>query len=392
MASKRATLKLSAMALNAGSHNAAGTKTGPTSGPPPSASAETKAAIAQANNADPLGQHSGGQDGGDENAEKKVKSEKELERERRKADKNKKFEEKKAKASANTAQSAPRAKEKKVKPESTTTVLPEYVEKTPVGHKKILGSLDDEHHKAYSPIAVESGWYEWWEKEGFFKPQARKASKTDHAPYFSIPIPPPNVTGALHMGHAIATTLQDIMIRHSRQRGIPSLYIPGCDHAGIATQTVVENMLWRRERKTRHQFERPAFVALVQSWKDEYHKKICNSLRKLGASVDWSRERFTMDPDYQEAVIEAFVRLHDEGLIYRANRLVNWCPKLNTALSNLEVVNKELEGKTMLDVPGFDKQVQFGVLTHFKYPIENSSETIEVATTRTETMLGDTGE
>ena len=380
------------MALNAGSHNAAGIQTGPTSGPPPSASSETKAAISQAANADPLGQHTGGNDGGDKGAEKKVKSEKELEREKRKAEKNKKFEEKKAaKAAATSAQPAPKAKEKKAKPETTTVVLPKYVEKTPPGEKKILGSFDDEYHKVYNPDIVESAWYEWWEKEGFFKPQAPRPSANDRKPYFSIPIPPPNVTGALHMGHALATTLQDVMIRHNRMLGIPTLYVPGCDHAGIATQNVVENMLWRRERKTRHQFERPAFVALVQNWKDEYHKKICNSLRKMGASVDWSRERFTMDPDYQEAVLETFVRLHEEGLIYRANRLVNWCPKLNTALSNLEVVNKELEGRTMLDVPSYDKKVEFGVLTHFKYPIEGSSETIEVATTRPETMLGDTG-
>lgn len=173
--------------------------------------------------------------------------------------------------------------------------------------------------------------------------------------------------------------------------GKTTLWLPGCDHAGIATQNVVENMLWRRQKKTRHDLGREKFTELVWDWKEEYHVKINDATRRMGASVDWSREAFTMDKNLSAAVTETFVKLHEEGYIYRANRLVNWCTKLNTALSTLEVANKELEGRTLLDVPGYERKVEFGVLTYFKYPVEGSEDTIEVATTRPETMLGDTG-
>lgn len=209
--------------------------------------------------------------------------------------------------------------------------------------------------------------------------------------YFAIPIPPPNVTGALHMGHAMTIALQDTLTRWNRMLGKTTLWLPGCDHAGIATQNVVENMLWRRQKKTRHDLGRKEFVKLTWDWKEEYHTKITNAFRRMGSSVDWSREAFTMDENLSRAVTETFVRLHEEGLIYRANRLVNWCTKLNTAISNLEVDNKELEGRTLLDVPGYERKVEFGVITYFQYPIDGSDETIEVATTRPETMLGDSG-
>lgn len=250
--------------------------------------------------------------------------------------------------------------------------------------------LDDQFHKAYVPEVVESAWYAWWEKQGFLKPQmpvGESASKS----VFSIPFPPPNVTGALHMGHALTVALQDTMVRWNRMHGKSTLWTPGCDHAGIATQNVIENMLWRREGKTRHDVGRENFINLAQNWKHDYHAKINNALRRMGASVDWSREAFTMDENFTVAVKETFVRLHEEGLIYRSNRLVNWCTKLKTAISNLEVVNKELEGRSLLDVPGYDRKVEFGVLTHFMYPVEGSEETIEIATTRPETMLGDSG-
>ena len=385
------------MAVNASSHNPTGERTGPTGGAPPSISSDSKDAILNAASNDPLGQHAGGHDAGqavEKEGETRAKSEKELERERKKAEKLKKLADKQAKNAA-APPPATTGKKGKAKPDAgNAAALEPYVEETPLGSKKMLKSLDDEYHKAYNPEVVESAWYAWWEKEGYFKPEiapkTQSGSKGEEKPPFYISIPPPNVTGALHMGHALATTLQDIMIRHNRMLGRPTLFAPGCDHAGIATQTVVENMLWRKEKKTRHDFSRKDFIALVQEWKDDYHQRICNTLRKMGASVDWDRERFTMDDAYQNAVRETFVKLHEEGLIYRANRLVNWCPKLNTALSNIEVDNKELEGTTLLNVPGYDKKVEFGVLTHFKYPIEDSSETIEVATTRVETMLGDT--
>ncbi|KAI5861848.1 tRNA synthetases class I-domain-containing protein [Durotheca rogersii] len=354
-----------------------------------------KEAVAQLDGA---GVHAPGQDAGvasaGADAAPKVKTEKELERERKKAEKAAKFEQKKAKAAAVQADTAAssKGKEKKAKaPKVEEEPLAPYVEDTPLGEKKRLKSFDDPQLKAYNPVAVESAWYEWWEKSGFFKPQFTQDGKVKDEGSFVIVIPPPNVTGALHMGHALGNSLQDVMIRWNRMHGKTTLWLPGCDHAGISTQSVVENMLWRRQGKTRHDLGRKKFTDTVWEWKDDYHKRINNAQRKMGGSTDWSREAFTMDKNLSAAVTETFVKLHEEGVIYRANRLVNWCTKLNTALSNLEVINKELPGRTLLDVPGYDKKVEFGIIVHFKYPIEGTEETIEVATTRPETMLGDTG-
>ena len=227
--------------------------------------------------------------------------------------------------------------------------------------------------------------------EGFFQPEFTEDGKVKPEGSFVIVEPPPNVTGSLHMGHALGNALQDVMIRWNRMQGKTTLWLPGCDHAGISTQNVVENLLWRREKKTRHDLGRTEFVKTVWDWKNEYHEKINKVQKRMGGSFDWTREAFTMNETFTAAITETFVTLHDEGIIYRANRLVNWCTKLNTSLSNLEVDNKELTGRTLLDVPGYDKKVEFGVIVHFKYPIEGSDETIEVATTRIETMLGDTG-
>ena len=227
--------------------------------------------------------------------------------------------------------------------------------------------------------------------EGFFKPEFDRNGNVKEAGSFVIVIPPPNVTGKLHVGHAIANSLQDLLIRQHRMRGFTTLFIPGCDHASIATQSVVEKMLARRENKTRHDLGRKEFNRRVLAWKEEYHANIIRVLKRMGGSYDWTREAFTMDENLTAAVTETFVRLHDEGYIYRANRLVNWCTQLNTAISNLEVDNKDITGKTLIDVPGYDKKIQFGVLTYFKYLINGSNESITVATTRPETMLGDTG-
>ena len=193
------------------------------------------------------------------------------------------------------------------------------------------------------------------------------------------------------MGHALASALQDTMIRRARMMGKTTAYIPGCDHAGISTQSVVEKTLWRKEKKTRHDIGRDALVDTIWAWKGTYHKNITNQLKRMGLSVDWSREAFTMDENLSMAVRETFIQLHDEGIIYRANRLVNWCTVLTTSLSNLEVDNIDLPGRQLLSVPGYDKKIEFGVLTHFCYVIEGSDKRIEVATTRPETMLGDTG-
>ncbi|KAK3695526.1 mitochondrial valyl-tRNA synthetase [Podospora appendiculata] len=266
--------------------------------------------------------------------------------------------------------------------------LPPFENTTPEGEKKALHPFSDPNFSAYNPKAVEAAWYSWWEKSGFFKPETSGSAEVGT---FVIPLPPPNVTGALHCGHALANSLQDTLIRWHRMRGFATVWVPGCDHAGISTQSVVEKMLWKQEKKTRLDLGRETFTDLVWKWKGDYHARINNAQRALGGSMDWSREAFTMDENLTRATMETFCRLHDEGLVYRSNRLVNWCVQLNTALSGLEVENKEITGRTLLDVPGYDKKVEFGVLTYFKYPIEGSEETIEVATTRPETMLGDTG-
>ncbi|KAF2224229.1 tRNA synthetases class I-domain-containing protein [Elsinoe ampelina] len=380
------------MAVNGASHNIPGEKTGPVTGQPPSVSSETKDAILSAAASDPKGHTQPGKDAvvGDPSAPVKQKTEKELAKERAKAEKQAKFEEKQAAKKAKAAATAQNSKRKEAK-KTEEEVLPKYVEQTPKGEKKILAPLDDAYHKAYIPSVVESAWYDWWEKEGFHEPEFKKDGEVKDKGYFVIPEPPPNVTGALHCGHALATSLQDTMIRWNRMRGLTTLFLPGCDHAGISTQSVVENMLWRRQQKTRHDLGRERFVETVQDWKEEYHQKINKVLKRMGGSFDWTREAFTMDENLSAAVTETFVRMHEEGYIYRSNRLVNWCSKLSTALSNLEVDNKELTGRTMLDVPGYDRKIEFGVLTHFKYPVDGSDETIEVATTRPETMLGDTG-
>lgn len=374
------------MALNHASHNPTGERTGPATGAPPAPSAESKAAILEAANGDIKGQSVPGKDGGDADAPKKEKTEKELAKEKQKAEKAAKLAAKQAKQADLAAKSKP--KEKKKEQEK----LPPYVEETKKGDKKILKSLDDDYHKAYIPSVVESAWYDWWEKSGFHKPQFKENGEVKDAGYFVIPIPPPNVTGALHIGHALATSLQDALIRWNRMKGLTALYVPGCDHAGISTQSVVENMLYnRRNGTTRHDLGREKFVETVWEWKEEYHQKINKVMRRLGGSMDWDREAFTMDENLSAAVRKTFIQLHEEGLIYRANRLVNWCCKMNTALSNLEVDQKELEGSTKIDVPGYDKKIEFGSIWNFKYPIDGTDEFIEVATTRPETMLGDSG-
>ncbi|KAJ3144539.1 hypothetical protein HK101_002653 [Irineochytrium annulatum] len=263
------------------------------------------------------------------------------------------------------------------------------VDKTIPGNKK---DLTTPFAAKYSPSAVESSWYAWWEKEGFFKPELTPEGKPLPAGTFTLSIPPPNVTGSLHVGHALTNSIQDTLTRWNRMLGKTTLFVPGCDHAGIATQVVVEKKIMREQKKTRHDLGREEFVKNVWAWKNQYGDSIYGQIRRLGTSVDWSRVAFTMDPGPSKAVTEAFVRLHDEGIIFRANRLVNWCTKLKTAISNLEVENMELEGRTMLSVPDHDpaKKYEFGVIISFAYKIENSKDEIVVATTRIETMLGDT--
>jgi valyl-tRNA synthetase len=219
--------------------------------------------------------------------------------------------------------------------------------------------------KAYQPHAIEQRWYDSWENNGYFTP-------TGEGNAYCIMIPPPNVTGSLHMGHAFQDTIMDALTRYHRMRGDNTLWQAGTDHAGIATQMVVERRL-AAQGKTRHDLGRDEFIKQVWEWKAESGGTITRQLRRMGASLDWSRERFTMDDGLSEAVREVFVRLHEEGLIYRGKRLVNWDPVLHTAVSDLEVISQEEKGH----------------LWHMRYPLVDGSGHVIVATTRPETMLGD---
>jgi len=221
--------------------------------------------------------------------------------------------------------------------------------------------------KTFEPRAIEAKWYPYWEGHGLFKPSLRPGVES-----FCIQLPPPNVTGTLHMGHAFQQTLMDVLIRYHRMCGDNTLWQVGTDHAGIATQIVVENQL-KAEGKSRQELGREKFIERVWAWKQASGSTITNQMRRLGASCDWSRERFTMDEGLSNAVIETFVRLYEDGLIYRGKRLVNWDPKLGTAVSDLEVENEEATGK----------------LWEIRYPLADGSGQLTVATTRPETMLGD---
>jgi len=220
--------------------------------------------------------------------------------------------------------------------------------------------------KTYNPDELEQRWYQTWESNGEFKPSG------EGTPY-AIMLPPPNVTGSLHMGHGFNNTIMDTLTRYHRMKGDNTLWQPGTDHAGIATQMVVERQL-NAEGKTRHDLGRDKFIDRIWDWKEESGNNITRQLRRLGSSLDWSRDRFTMDEDLSKAVKHVFVQLHKEGLIYRGKRLVNWDPVLHTALSDLEVLSEE----------------ESGHLWHFRYPLTDGSGHLVVATTRPETMLGDT--
>jgi valyl-tRNA synthetase len=228
--------------------------------------------------------------------------------------------------------------------------------------------------KGYEPGKVEQRIYHFWESNGYFRPRPDPAKKP-----FTISLPPPNVTGALHMGHTLTVTLEDIMIRYHRMRGDPTLWVPGEDHAGIATQNVVERHI-AEQGTNRHKLGREKFIEQVWEWVGTYKKRIQTQMRRFGASVEWSRERFTLDEGMSRAVREVFVRLYEEGLVYRGERIINWCPRCMSAISDLEVISRDTPGK----------------LTYISYPLEpmegDPPQGLElvVATTRPETMLGDT--
>ncbi|XP_020088963.1 valine--tRNA ligase, mitochondrial 1-like [Ananas comosus] len=317
---------------------------------------------------------------------------KELERKMKKDQKAKEKAEKKLKAQqkeaarlqAQVTSDGSKKSEKKQKKKDADDENPEdFVDPlTPPGEKKLLSH---QMAKQYSPSAVEKSWYAWWEASGYFV-----ADNSSSKPPFVIVLPPPNVTGALHIGHGLTAAIQDTIIRWRRMSGYNTLWVPGMDHASIATQVVVEKKLMRERKLTRHDIGRENFLSEVWKWKNQYGGTILTQERRLGASLDWSRECFTMDQKRSNAVTEAFVRLYKEGLIYRDNRLVNWDCTLRTAISDIEVDYKEIKEETLLKVPGYDRPVLFGVLTSFAYPLEGGLGEIIVATTRIETMLGDT--
>ena len=222
--------------------------------------------------------------------------------------------------------------------------------------------------KVYEPARFEPRWAAWWIESGIYHADAAKPG-----PYFSIVIPPPNVTGALHMGHMMEHSVIDVAVRWHRMKGDNTLWVPGVDHAGIATQIMVERQLVS-EGVARRDIGREAFEKRVWEWKEKYGNRITDQMKRVGESVDWSRERFTLSPELSRAVIEAFVRLYERGLIYRGEYMVNWCPRCQTAISDLEVIHEETQGS----------------LWHIRYPVKDSPRFLSVATTRPETMLGDT--
>jgi len=233
--------------------------------------------------------------------------------------------------------------------------------------------------KAYEPAAIETRWAEYWVSEKLFHVETPSlaSSEKDPRPVFTLLLPPPNVTGRLHMGHMLNQTQMDILVRWHRMRGFIALWLPGTDHAGIATQMMVERQL-AKEGKKRRDMGREKFIERVWEWKREYGGAILDQMKRLGASVDWSREYFTMDENLSRAVREVFIRLYEQGLIYRGKYIVNWCPRCETAISDLEVKHEEVAGK----------------LWEIRYPVVGTApgkdEFITVATTRPETMLGDT--
>ena len=276
-------------------------------------------------------------------------------------------------------------KEKKEKKEEEI-----FVDATPAGEKKILEGV---FPPTYQPKYVESAWQDWWEKEGYYRPDMEMAAKVGQDEKFVMVIPPPNVTGSLHLGHALTNAVEDTLTRWHRMNGKVALWVPGTDHAGIATQSVVERMLKKEENLTRHDLGREDFIKRVWEWKETYGNKITSQIRSLGASCDWERESFTMDDNLSTAVTEAFCKFHEDGMLYRDTRLVNWSCALRSAISDIEVDHIDLEGQTWRAVPGHDpaKKYEFGMITSFAYKIEGSDEELVVATTRLETMLGDTG-
>lgn len=251
-----------------------------------------------------------------------------------------------------------------------------------------MKSLAPEMASTYDPVEVESCWYEWWEKQGYFHP-ASDSGRPTSGKNFVIITPPPNVTGHLHLGHALTGAVQDTLVRYHRMKGDDTLYLPGTDHAGIATQVVVEKRVLKEEGKSRHDLGREEFLKRVWEFKNNHAGFITKQMREIGLSLDWSRERFTMDDHCAGAVVEAFVRMHEDGIISRNTRLVNWCCALQSAISDLEVEFEEMPKSAKVVVPNYEGKVNMGELTHIAYKLSDGSGELVIATTRPETLLGD---
>ena len=261
------------------------------------------------------------------------------------------------------------------------------IDETKPGEKKDLSKFPDN----YDPTYVERAWDSWWQKEGFFKIDLKMAQKRTRDKIFVMLLPPPNVTGSLHIGHTMMGAIEDAIIRYKRLQGITPLWVPGIDHAGIATQSVVEKKILKEEKKYRKDFTREEFVKRVWAWNDEYGNRIMEQFKKLGMSFDLSRKYFTLDEARTKAVQEAFIQLFEKGILFRAERIVNWSCTLQTAISDIEMDEFPVDQPTKLRIPGHKDTYEFGVLIDFAYKLKkNPNKEIIVSTTRIETMLGDT--
>jgi len=242
----------------------------------------------------------------------------------------------------------------------------------------------------YDPTQVEFAWDAWWYKRNFFHVSASEALKMPREKTFVMLLPPPNVTGVLHIGHTLMAAIQDTITRYKRMKGFFSLWEPGTDHAGIATQSVVEKKVLKEEKKTRNDYGREKFLEKIWEWKHSHGNQIMGQFKRLGVSFDVTNTYFTMDEKRSSAVTHAFVELFDKNILYRSERIVNWCCTLKTAISDLEIDDLEVNTPTFLHVPLHKGKYEFGTITHFSYPLKDDpSKKIEIATTRLETMLGD---
>ena len=314
----------------------------------------------------------------------KVKPDKNMSKEEKEklAEEKRKQKEEKAKKMAELCKPSEKTQQKKVFTEEK-----KFINTTPYGKKK---DLREPMPDKYDPMFVESAWDAWWSETKLFEVTLEKAKTYPKDKIFTMLLPPPNVTGSLHLGHTLMGAIEDSLTRWKRMKGYCALWVPGTDHAGISCQSVVEKKILKEEGKYRRDFSREDFLKKVWEWKHEYGNRIFEQFRKLGVSFDWSRMYFTMDDARSKSVQEAFIRLFENGTLYRARRMVHWCCSLKTAISDVEIEEVEVNEPKKLKIPGYKDEVEFGVLIDFAYKLKSDpSKEIVVSTTRIETMLGD---